>query len=503
MNGEAMTSWRPFPLDALLRAGVSIIALAFIIYRIDFGRLASAFGRLRVEYAPVILILVYGAIVLSVFKWSLLVRARGVKIGVGRLFDFWLIGLFFNNFMPTSIGGDVVQGYEMARRTGRGSDAAATILSDRLIASVALGLTAMVGLLVVPFTPRLVALVAAFAVGTIAVAAVFLHPKLTEKLVERSIGGRLESVGAWGGRTTSAVRELLGDWRLVARTALLAVGFQATLAVINIVIFRALGVSVDLGHALVYVPIISAVTVLPISLSGLGVREAAYVYFFSRVGVDGSSAVAASLIFFVSVAVASLPGAVLFVLARRQSVEVREGTGRARDLQEGCGPMSGAMTGVERLARERAYHHYRDGANCAESVLRALPEALGRSDLEIQPSAAAAWAGGVADGGCLCGALAAAVMVAGVCAGTEHSTRRSRDKAAREMVGRIKKAFDERYGSSCCRTIRRKLSPEAPNSTRYCADITAETAALAASVLARCAGNKIPVAGKDRSGAGS
>jgi uncharacterized protein (TIRG00374 family) len=318
MNGEATTSPRSFPLDPLLRAGVSVIALGFIIYRIDLGHLASAFSRLHVEYAPIILALVYGAIVLSVFKWSLLVRARGVKIGVGRLFDFWLIGLFFNNFMPTSIGGDVVQGYEMARRTGRGSDAAATILSDRLIASVALGLTAMVGLLVVPFTPKLLALVAAFAAGTIAVAAVFLHPRLTEKLVERSIGGRLESVGAWGGRTASAIRELLGDWRLVARTALLAVGFQATLAVINVVIFRALGVGVDLGHALVYVPIISAVTVLPISLSGLGVREAAYVYFFSRVGVDGSSAVAASLIFFVSVAVASLPGAVLFVLARRR-----------------------------------------------------------------------------------------------------------------------------------------------------------------------------------------
>jgi len=158
--------------------------------------------------------------------------------------------------------------------------------------------------------------------------------------------------------------------------------------------------------------------------------------------------------------------------------------------------------GIEQLARERAYYHYGNGANCAESVLRALPEALGRPELEIQPSAAAAWAGGVADEGCLCGALAAAVMVAGVCAGTDHSTRRSRDRAARKMVGRIKKAFDERYGCSCCRAIRRKLSPKSPTSTGYCADITAEATALAASALAGCA-DAAAVAARGDNGAGS
>lgn len=322
MGDRASTaSSRPWRPDALLRAAVSIGLLALVFYRMDVRRVGAVFGHMRVEYAPVILALIYVAIMIAVWKWSLLVKARGIRIGVGRLFDFWLIGLFFNNFLPTSIGGDVVQGYEMARRTGRGSDAAATILSDRLIASVALGVTALVGLFVVPRTPKLVGLVVAFAVGTVALAAVFLHPRLTEKLVEHSIGGRLESAGAWGGRTTAAIRELLRDGPLVARAALLAVGFQVMLALINIVIFRALGESVDLGHALVYVPIISALTVLPISMSGLGVREAAYVYFFSRAGVDGPNAVAASLIFFVAVAIASLPGAVLFVTARRKSGE--------------------------------------------------------------------------------------------------------------------------------------------------------------------------------------
>jgi uncharacterized membrane protein YbhN (UPF0104 family) len=61
---------------------------------------------------------------------------------------------------------------------------------------------------------------------------------------------------------------------------------------------------------------IFTVAMLPISISGLGVREAAYWYFFSRIGVSEGDAVAASLLFFVLVAVSSLPGAPLFVFRK-------------------------------------------------------------------------------------------------------------------------------------------------------------------------------------------
>lgn len=149
------------------------------------------------------------------------------------------------------------------------------------------------------------------------------------------------------------------------------------------------------------------------------------------------------------------------------------------------------------FAAQRARYYYKQGANCAEAVLLALPEALGREDIPVPPAAAAAWAGGIADQGCLCGALAAAVLVAGACAATEHAERKSRDRTAAAAAAKINQAFEERFGSSCCRSIRRRLDPERPQSTRHCADITAETAGIAASVLEpfarRPAGDEDPV----------
>lgn len=141
----------------------------------------------------------------------------------------------------------------------------------------------------------------------------------------------------------------------------------------------------------------------------------------------------------------------------------------------------------EQLAAERAQYYYSHGANCAESVLMALPEALARADLAVDSSVAAGWAGGIGDKGCLCGALAGAIMVAGVCADRVATTRRARAKIAAQLAADIKKAFDAHFESSCCRTIRRRLSPEAPESTRHCGEVTAEAARLAAAVLRRCA----------------
>ncbi|HET7824150.1 MAG TPA: hypothetical protein VFK90_02410, partial [Anaeromyxobacter sp.] len=72
------------------------------------------------------------------------------------------------------------------------------------------------------------------------------------------------------------------------------------------------------ARCVVYTPMIFTVTMLPVSLSGFGVREAAYVWFFGQAGVGPADAVAASLLFFAAVALASLPGAPLFALGRRR-----------------------------------------------------------------------------------------------------------------------------------------------------------------------------------------
>jgi len=84
----------------------------------------------------------------------------------------------------------------------------------------------------------------------------------------------------------------------------------------NYLIFRSLGVEVPLVYCLIFIPLISALSLLPISFNGLGIREGGYIFFFSQIGLNMTQAVSASLVFFVLVVLTSLIGGIAFVFQR-------------------------------------------------------------------------------------------------------------------------------------------------------------------------------------------
>ncbi len=306
-----------------LRACVSAVVLGVVLYQVDPSSMLAVVRRAEPAWLGLSLVLIYAAVGVKAYKWGMILRSQGTEVGFFRLFDFYLVGLFFNNFLPTSIGGDVVRGFELSRQTDDASQSAASIVSERLVAGASLGLTALAGLLFVPTTPRLTVMVVFFAVACLVLVGLFVHPRLADGLVRRSVGAPFENLGASAGRTAALVREVLRNPGVMLRVGLLSIAFQLMQVLINVVIFRSLGVQVDVGYSLVFIPIISAITMVPFSLSGLGVREAGYVYFYAMVGVHAADAVATSLLFFAGVAVASLPGALFFAMRRRS----RENTG--------------------------------------------------------------------------------------------------------------------------------------------------------------------------------
>ncbi|HWP84788.1 MAG TPA: flippase-like domain-containing protein [Terriglobia bacterium] len=95
-----------------------------------------------------------------------------------------------------------------------------------------------------------------------------------------------------------------------------SVVFHLLVVLASYVIFLSIGVRVSFWDCLLFVPIISAVQMLPVSISGFGVREGASVYLFGSAGVSTSAAVASSLLFWSIVALVSLPGGIVFALRK-------------------------------------------------------------------------------------------------------------------------------------------------------------------------------------------
>ena len=313
-----MTAKEKFGLSA--RILVTLGLLALLLVKLNPSQLLSRLLSLSIEGTFLAFVAIFAAILISAWKWGWILRTRKYPLPFVTLLRLYFVGLFFNNVLPTSVGGDAVRAWETTKETGEVPEAIGSVVSERLIAGVALGITALLGLPFIEADSRTVQMVLAFLVIDVVLVGLFVLPRVADGVVAKTLPARFSNLSGVVSGTVAVVRDTLRNPRLFVWVLLLSVVFQICVAAVNAAIFHALGTPVSLAHCIIYTPMIFTVAMLPISISGLGVREAAYWYFFSRVGVSEGDAVAASLLFFVLVAVSSLPGAPLFVF-RKASVQ--------------------------------------------------------------------------------------------------------------------------------------------------------------------------------------
>jgi uncharacterized protein (TIRG00374 family) len=264
-------------------------------------------------------------------RWGLILRHFGPKVRWLGLWRYTMIGGFFNQALPSAVGGDLFRVWYARKNNVSFRDAIATVLVDRLLGLAALTAVAMVG---APFVlsrsgaqPLLMASLAAIAI-VLAASAVFLSLDRLEgwiaSLPRRSSIGtapaavhRLMGTGAWAARNTRKMLRAWPDGPIALGISLvnqLLVGYVAFLLLAD------MGGSVALGWVLVLFPAVLLLSMLPISLGGWGVRESAMVVAFGLVDVPADAALSASILYGLCLLLASLPGGVLWLTERRKGM---------------------------------------------------------------------------------------------------------------------------------------------------------------------------------------
>lgn len=306
------------PLKQWIKPAVSV-ALLILLFSllVDIDDVWTAIVQARLDGIAMAIAFIILALIVSAIKWGILLRAQVTSISLPYLFNTYLVGLFFNNFLPSNIGGDVARITDIAKRTGKGPEAVASVVGERLISGLALALTAMIGLLLSPqisaqFAPIVGGLILFFLV-VMGLFASRRARRIISALVRRLIGPRwFDKIGRVAGSIALAIRSPSTFlWAMFWSFA-----FHLTLVLVNYAIFIGLNISLPLISLVLYIPIIAAVQLVPVSVNGFGVREVAYVYFFGTVGVSSSSAAAASLLFGILVMLVSLPGGLIFASRR-------------------------------------------------------------------------------------------------------------------------------------------------------------------------------------------
>ncbi len=307
----------------ILKIAVSGGLLYLLLSRVDTSRLWTLARGASVPWLLAALALYLVMILVSAWRWDLLLRAQHVTVPFGTLVNSYLVATFFNNFLPSNIGGDVVRIRDSARPAGSKTLATTIVLVDRGIGLMGLMFVAAVGATLVargyahigPVGPSLLwGLLGVALAVTIAMVlmprgvAAMLRPlrAIHQEWVEVRIERLTTALGKFRDAPWSLVNGFVASVLLQA----IIVGFYSCIAL-------ALHVTVPAEHIAVVVPLSFIVQMLPVSVNGFGVREATFGYYFTRFGEPLETALALSFVGAALIMVFSISGAVANVTRRR------------------------------------------------------------------------------------------------------------------------------------------------------------------------------------------
>lgn len=263
------------------------------------------------------LMMAFGVYFLGVFfrawRWRGLLEALGVKVTLGRLSWLYLIGFFFNQLIPTGVGGDAMRVYLLAKDGTGGALSASSVIIDRAAGLYSLLLMGSVAMLVRPgLAPQSVALLLGGMTIGVTTGLVLLLWSAGRLSLERLPEFARGKVGRMVGKFYTSFAAY--SWTALAQAMGVSVLFNLLLILTNVFLARAFAVDVSLWHIFFFVPIISATLLLPISVNGAGTREWAYVYLFGQVGVAADAALAMSLSLYGLNLALAVMGGVCFVI---------------------------------------------------------------------------------------------------------------------------------------------------------------------------------------------
>lgn len=299
--------------NKLLRILVSVALLARVASRTDWNQVGAGFAGLRWELWLAAVLVLVGAQVLSAWRWKHYTDPLDLPNPLRRLTAFYFIGMFFNLMLPTSVGGDVVRAWYLDGKSGRRLPAFASVVLDRLNGLAVLIALACLG---VAFSPLELPDWIIWSVCGIAGAAVIGLASTGLLLLFGHAGrGRLEQV-----RTMS---DLFRRPSVLLPTIFMSLCVQAANVLLVWLIGQAIGAPIPAAYYWVMVPMVSLVTLLPISVNGMGVREEATVLFLAPLGIAEGTALTLSILWFAVYASVSLMGGAVYMLGHFPRPETR------------------------------------------------------------------------------------------------------------------------------------------------------------------------------------
>jgi hypothetical protein len=331
------------------KVGLSLGLLAWVLSRADLAGLWRTISGAEPGLLVLALLTPLVGYSLTSYRWRGLLAVVGSSVAWWPLWRASLLAVYFNQFMPSTIGGDAARVYEAWRAGASRSAALSSIVVDRVVGTFALVLLAVASLPLVEAEVdkpwAMYAAVGGTALGvTGLMLALFLPARRVIGLFHRLCGVLPGPLGRLGIKLERAFAPFRGRWDVLPGALGLSLLLQGNVVLMHWLIGSALGFPVPFVQYAFVVPVAFVVMLLPISINGIGVREAIFAVLLGAYGIDETRAVAFSLLSYGVFLVHAAAGGVVFAArgGRVEAVQAQPAEDVAPGAVSGAGAVGGA-----------------------------------------------------------------------------------------------------------------------------------------------------------------
>lgn len=258
----------------------------------------------------------------SVYRWRLLLDAQGYRVSVGYLLRSYAVAMFFNNLLPSTIGGDGYRAYDTSKCDIPRLKALATVVVERFLGMFALLVFAMLALaLATELTTQIENLwmwsFLVFSAMAFGIYLIFFHSgkvpflrRILDKPAMRMVNKQVMKI-------TESFAPFRGKTRALTWGMLLSLLLQFNVIFHYFLISQALGLGIPLVKFLVIIPLSMFIQMIPISINGIGIRESFYVFFLSKIyGAPIEASLAFSWIAYGMILLLGILGGIIYMFRK-------------------------------------------------------------------------------------------------------------------------------------------------------------------------------------------
>jgi len=305
-------------LILMLKLLVSAGLLLFFFTRIHIERFLHTLASADFSYVALALIVYLFAQLFAALRWAILARPLGFDTRYKDFSLYYLIGMFFNLFAPSTVGGDVTRVYYLARDGEKNRQkgwavstvpAAVSVFMDRAVGMTVLVWLGAAGLVLFPYyavPPAIRSLTFALSIGLVA-------GGLLVPLLRRFFPDDGHPILV---KLRLAMNAYRAHWGVIPQAIVISFVLHLIQAWLHVMMGKALQIDVPFSFCIILYPLVGTFAALPVSLNGLGLREGGYLFLLGLIGINSEKAVAFGLLLFLIVVVDSLIGGLLFLVKK-------------------------------------------------------------------------------------------------------------------------------------------------------------------------------------------